>query len=91
MRSASIAVDPGDPPAFIEAAQKLGEIVAENGVRLIYGGGSVGLMGALQCVLERGGRVTGIIPGISDQAGTAAAAGARTDHHATCTSAGARC
>ena len=54
---------PGTEPAFIEAAQKFGKILAENGVRLIYGGGSVGLMGALaEAVLEHGGEVTGIIP-----------------------------
>jgi hypothetical protein len=54
---------PGTEPAFIEAAQKFGKILAENGVRLVYGGGSVGLMGALaESVLEHGGEVTGIIP-----------------------------
>src|SRR5580704_4349622 len=54
---------PGTEPGFIEAAQKLGKILAENGIRLIYGGGSVGLMGALaEAVLEHGGEVTGIIP-----------------------------
>ncbi|MFZ0777971.1 MAG: TIGR00730 family Rossman fold protein [Xanthobacteraceae bacterium] len=54
---------PGTEPAFIEAARELGKILAENGVRLIYGGGSVGLMGALaESVLEHGGQVTGIIP-----------------------------
>ncbi|MFZ3360505.1 MAG: TIGR00730 family Rossman fold protein [Xanthobacteraceae bacterium] len=54
---------PGTEPAFVEAAAKFGKILAENGIRLIYGGGSVGLMGALaEAVLERGGEVTGIIP-----------------------------
>jgi hypothetical protein len=54
---------PGTEPAFIEAAGKLGRILAGNGVRLIYGGGSVGLMGALaEAVLEHGGEVTGVIP-----------------------------
>jgi hypothetical protein len=54
---------PGTDPAFIEAARKLGKILAENGVRLVYGGGSVGLMGALaEAVLEHGGEVIGIIP-----------------------------
>jgi predicted Rossmann-fold nucleotide-binding protein len=33
---------PGTDPAFVEAAQKLGKILAENGVRLVYGGGSPG-------------------------------------------------
>jgi hypothetical protein len=54
---------PGTEPAFAEAATKLGKILAENNVRLIYGGGSVGLMGALaESVREHGGEVTGIIP-----------------------------
>jgi uncharacterized protein (TIGR00730 family) len=54
---------PGTEPAFAEAAEKLGKILAESGVRLIYGGGDVGLMGALsESVLEHGGAATGIIP-----------------------------
>ena len=54
---------PGTEPAFTEAAKKLGKILAENGVRLVYGGGSVGLMGALaHAVLTHGGEATGIIP-----------------------------
>jgi len=36
---------------------------AENGIRLVYGGGSVGLMGALaESVIDHGGVVTGVIP-----------------------------
>jgi uncharacterized protein (TIGR00730 family) len=54
---------PGTEPAFIEAAKNFGRFLAESGVRLIYGGGSVGLMGALaESVLDHGGHVTGIIP-----------------------------
>jgi uncharacterized protein (TIGR00730 family) len=54
---------PGTEPVFIEAAKHFGQILADNGVRLIYGGGSVGLMGALaESVLDHGGHVTGIIP-----------------------------
>ncbi len=54
---------PGTEPAFIEAAQQFGKILAASGVRLVYGGGSVGLMGALaESALEHGGEVTGIIP-----------------------------
>src|SRR5262249_3169981 len=53
----------GTEPAFGEAAGRLGKIFAENGVRLIYGGGSVGLMGILaDAVLAHGGKATGIIP-----------------------------
>ena len=54
---------PGTDPAFGEAARRFGKILAESGVRLIYGGGSIGLMGALATsVIEHGGDVTGIIP-----------------------------
>src|SRR5262249_52929320 len=57
------ASGPGNNPAFMDAATKLGRILAENGIRLIYGGGSIGLMGALaQSVLDHGGFVTGVIP-----------------------------
>jgi uncharacterized protein (TIGR00730 family) len=54
---------PGTDPAFAETARALGKILAENGIRLVYGGGSTGLMGALaDAVLKNGGDVTGIIP-----------------------------
>jgi uncharacterized protein (TIGR00730 family) len=53
----------GTNPRFIEAAEALGKIFAENGIRLVYGGGSVGMMGAVaRAVLDHGGDVTGIIP-----------------------------
>jgi uncharacterized protein (TIGR00730 family) len=54
---------PGSNPRFVEAAQALGKIFAENKIRLVYGGGSVGLMGAVaESTLNHGGLVTGIIP-----------------------------
>jgi len=54
---------PGADPAFLAAAREFGRILAENGVRLVYGGGSLGLMGALATsVLDHGGEVTGVIP-----------------------------
>ena len=54
---------PGTNPAFMEAARRFGRILAENRVRLVYGGGSAGLMGACaEAVLDHGGFVTGIIP-----------------------------
>ena len=54
---------PGTDPAFVETARSFGKILAENEIRLVYGGGSAGLMGALaEAVLENGGDVTGIIP-----------------------------
>jgi uncharacterized protein (TIGR00730 family) len=53
----------GSNPHFVEAAIALGKIFAENHIRLVYGGGSVGLMGAIaKSVLDHGGSVTGIIP-----------------------------
>jgi uncharacterized protein (TIGR00730 family) len=54
---------PGTDPAFAKAARVLGKELAENGIRLVYGGGSIGLMGAVaSAVIEHGGAVTGIIP-----------------------------
>lgn len=53
----------GNHPAYEEAARILGRAMADSGIRLIYGGGSVGLMGTLaRAVLDGGGSVTGIIP-----------------------------
>jgi uncharacterized protein (TIGR00730 family) len=54
---------PGSNPAFVEAAKRFGKVLAENNIGLVYGGGSLGLMGALaKSVLDHGGHVTGIIP-----------------------------
>ena len=54
---------PGTDPAFTAAAHAFGKILAANRVRLIYGGGSVGMMGTLAtAVLKHGGEATGIIP-----------------------------
>ena len=54
---------PGTNPAFMAAARQFGRILADNGIRLVYGGGSGGLMGACaEAVLDHGGFVTGIIP-----------------------------
>jgi uncharacterized protein (TIGR00730 family) len=54
---------PGSNPRFVEAAIALGKVFAENNIRLVYGGGSVGLMGAVaKSTLDHGGSVTGIIP-----------------------------
>ncbi len=54
---------PGTNPRFVEAAIALGKVLAENAIRLVYGGGSIGLMGAVATsVLDHGGTVTGIIP-----------------------------
>ncbi|CAA2138941.1 TIGR00730 family Rossman fold protein [Hyphomicrobium sp. ghe19] len=49
--------------AYTVAARKLGKSLADNGIRLIYGGGSLGLMGEVaRSALGAGGKVTGIIP-----------------------------
>jgi uncharacterized protein (TIGR00730 family) len=54
---------PGTDPAFMATARDFGKILAENGVRLVYGGGSIGLMGAVaSAVIDNGGAATGIIP-----------------------------
>jgi uncharacterized protein (TIGR00730 family) len=54
---------PGTNPRFVEAAKAFGKILADSGIRLVYGGGSIGLMGAVATsVLDHGGTVTGIIP-----------------------------
>jgi uncharacterized protein (TIGR00730 family) len=47
----------------MEAGRALGRSIAEHGVRLVYGGGTRGIMGAVSSgVLSNGGQVTGIIP-----------------------------
>ena len=54
---------PGTNPRFVEAAIALGRVLAENDVSLVYGGGSLGLMGAVaKSALDHGGKVIGIIP-----------------------------
>jgi uncharacterized protein (TIGR00730 family) len=54
---------PGRNPAWRDAAVELGRGMAQAGIRLIYGGGRTGLMGAVaDGALSAGGAVTGIIP-----------------------------
>lgn len=51
-------------PAYKAAARTLGETLAKTGIGLVYGGGSLGLMGEVaRATLDHGGHVTGIIPG----------------------------
>ncbi len=53
----------GARPAYAEAARQVGRLLAESGIRLVYGGGNVGLMGILaDAALEAGGSVIGVIP-----------------------------
>ena len=52
----------GNDPAYAEAAASLGRMLADRGIRLVYGGGQVGLMGVLaDAVLDGGGEVHGVI------------------------------
>jgi uncharacterized protein (TIGR00730 family) len=54
---------PGTDPAYTESARAFGQILAEHGIGLVYGGGGEGLMGEVaNTVLDHGGTVTGIIP-----------------------------
>jgi uncharacterized protein (TIGR00730 family) len=58
-----LGANKGAAPVYADAARGLGSAMAEAGVRLVYGGGAVGLMGVLaHAVMEGGGQVTGIIP-----------------------------
>ena len=53
----------GNNSEYAEAARQLGELFAREGIALVYGGGSVGLMGELaDSVLASGGEVIGVIP-----------------------------
>ncbi len=50
-------------PVYIEAARAVGRGLAERGIGLVYGGGKLGLMGAVaDAALEAGGEVIGVIP-----------------------------
>jgi uncharacterized protein (TIGR00730 family) len=54
---------PGANPAYLEAARAMGRALAGRRIGLVYGGGSVGLMGALaDAALAGGGEVVGVIP-----------------------------
>jgi uncharacterized protein (TIGR00730 family) len=54
---------PGVDPAFVESARAFGAILAKSDVGLVFGGGSIGMMGAIaKSVLDHGGEATGIIP-----------------------------
>jgi uncharacterized protein (TIGR00730 family) len=53
----------GNNPLYEQHAAALGKLLAENNIMLIYGGGKVGIMGALaDAVMQHHGKVTGIIP-----------------------------
>src|SRR5262249_58925278 len=75
------ASGPGNNPAFMDAARKLGRTLAENRIRLVYGGGSAGRMGApAEAVLDHGGTLNvgrspsfSCCPGLSVRPGRAGA------------------
>lgn len=53
----------GSDPVYVQAARDLGNLFAREGIALVYGGGSVGLMGEVaDAVLASGGEVIGVIP-----------------------------
>jgi hypothetical protein len=53
----------GRLPAYREAAEALGAVLADRGIGLVYGGGNVGLMGVIaDAVMAQGGEVIGVIP-----------------------------
>jgi uncharacterized protein (TIGR00730 family) len=54
---------PGARPAYREATAELAQLLVGRGIGVVYGGGGVGLMGALaDAVLAEGGQITGVIP-----------------------------
>lgn len=54
---------PGSSPVYVQMARKLGRTLARRGIALVYGGGSIGLMGAIaDAALGEGGEVIGVIP-----------------------------
>ena len=66
IRISSVAVycgsNLGTDPAYAQAATSLGRTLAEQGIRLVYGGGHVGLMGAVaDAVIQHGGEAHGVI------------------------------
>jgi uncharacterized protein (TIGR00730 family) len=58
---------PGNNPAYVTAAAHIGQLFAQRGITLLFGGGNVGLMGTVanNC-LDNGGKVIGVIPSFMD-------------------------
>jgi hypothetical protein len=53
----------GTDPGFVAAARQFGQILADNGIGLVYGGGATGVMGALALsAYEHGGEIVGVMP-----------------------------
>ena len=59
---------PGKPPAYREAADALAQRLAQQGIGLVYGGGSVGIMGSIaDAMVAAGAEVIGVIPRALDE------------------------
>jgi uncharacterized protein (TIGR00730 family) len=57
-------------PKYVQAAADLGSLLARSGMKVIYGGGGIGLMGALaDAVIENGGSIIGVIPSFMNDEG----------------------
>ncbi|KAG1449639.1 hypothetical protein G6F56_008588 [Rhizopus delemar] len=53
----------GTDPIYGQEAEKLGKLLAENNIKVVYGGGSVGLMGTVaKSALDHGGKALGVVP-----------------------------
>lgn len=53
----------GNNPVYKQAAEELGHLLAEHDITLVYGGGNIGMMGAIaDAVIEKKGKVIGVIP-----------------------------
>lgn len=64
--------NPESNPIFVEAARQLGTWIGESGNALVYGGSSIGLMGAVsKATLDAGGEAFGVEPGFFIEAGVA--------------------
>jgi uncharacterized protein (TIGR00730 family) len=60
--------NPGNRSEYAAAAQALGRLLVDEGIRLVYGGGRVGLMGVIaEAVMAAGGEAIGIIPAALDR------------------------
>jgi hypothetical protein len=57
------ASNDGVRPAYLDAARRMGQLLAHRGTTIVYGGGNIGLMGALaDAALAAGGEVIGVMP-----------------------------
>jgi len=53
----------GNKPVYVDIARQVGQLLAQRGITLVYGGGKVGLMGTMaDACLSEGGRVIGVMP-----------------------------